>query len=109
MAKYDDLDTKQIFTIGIASVLVTVVTILAVQYVYHLLVQGHQVQLQADSSYQRQNNILVEQSDSVSQYGVDPANGNVTIPIEKAMELVVKENQSDSKEENDVPAEQDET
>ena len=95
MAKYDDLNTRQIFIIGISSVVVTIVTILAVQYVYYLLVQGHQGQLQAESSYSRQNKVLAEQFESVSKYGADPETGNVTIPIEKAMQLVVKESQSD--------------
>ncbi len=91
MANSDDLDTKQIFIIGISSVVVTVVTILAVLYVYYLLVAGHESKLQAESNYNRQNTILKEQIESVSQYGADPLTGNVTIPIEKAMELVAKE------------------
>lgn len=95
MAKYDDLNTKQIFIIGIGSVVVTIVTILAVQYVYYLLVEGHRDQLQAESSYSRQNSVLAEQLESVSKYGADPETGNVTIPVAKAMEWVVKESHSD--------------
>lgn len=108
MAKYDDLDTKQIFIIGISSVVVTVVTILAVLYVYYLLVAGHESKLQAESSYNRQNTILAEQAESVSKYGADPLTGNVTIPIDKAMELVAKEakaatdQQSENVKENDA-------
>ncbi|MCD0463204.1 hypothetical protein [Roseiconus lacunae] len=90
MAKYDDLDTRQIFVIGIGSVLVTIVTILAVQYVYYLLVDAHQTQLQAESSYSRQNQILTDQSESISRYGADPATGNAIIPIDKAIEEVIK-------------------
>ncbi|MCO8123170.1 hypothetical protein NHH03_15585 [Stieleria sp. TO1_6] len=96
MAKYDDLDTKQIFTIGISSVVITAVTILAVQYVYFLLVAGHEAQFQAESSYARQNAILNAQSAEISKYGADPTTGYVTIPIEQAMELVAKESQADS-------------
>ena len=95
-AKYDDLDTKQIFIIGIASVAVTLVTVLAVQYVYFLLVYGHEETLQAQSSYGRQNRILAEQVEEISQYGVDPDTANVTIPIEDAMALVVREHASGS-------------
>lgn len=101
MAKYDDLDTKQIFIIGIASVVITAVTILAVQYVYYLLVDGHKSKLQAESSYSRQNSVLAEQLDSVSKYGADPTTGNITIPIAKAMELVAKESESDSHDHSD--------
>ncbi len=101
MAKYDDLNTKQIFIIGIGSVVVTIVTILAVQYVFYLLVAGHQEQLAAESSYRRQNTVLAEQVDNVSQYGADADTGNVTIPVEQAMEYVVQEFQS---EQTDQPS-----
>ncbi len=101
MAKYDDLDTKQIFIIGIASVVVTVVTIMAVQYVYYLLVSGHEVQLAKDSNYRRQNQFLADQSERISQYGADPDTGNVTIPIQKAMELVAKQSDTDQQSEDD--------
>ncbi|MCA9138855.1 MAG: hypothetical protein KDB00_18920 [Planctomycetales bacterium] len=94
MAKYDDLDTKQIFIIGIGSVVVTVVTIMAVLYVYYLLVAGHESKFQAESSYDRQNTILADQFESVSKYGADPLTGNVTIPVNEAMKLVAKEAQS---------------
>ncbi|MEO1614850.1 MAG: hypothetical protein AAFV88_03315 [Planctomycetota bacterium] len=102
MAKYDDLDTRQIFIIGIGSVVVTVVTILAVQYVYYLLVDGYQDQLQAESRYTRQNRILAEQSADIQQYGADPLTANVTIPIEKAMDLVIEEQAKPTKSENDA-------
>ena len=98
MAKYDDLDTNQIFIIGISSVVVTLVTILAVQYVYFLMVAGHQDLLQAQSSYARQNRELAQQVTSVSEYGADPATGNVTIPIEEAMALVAREAQAHADE-----------
>ena len=101
MAKYDDLDTRQIFTIGIGSVVVTVVTILAVQYIYFLLVDAHQSNMQAESSYSRQNDFLADQVGQISKYGADPDTGNVTIPIEKAMEEIVKESHSKAHNEAD--------
>lgn len=94
MAKYDDLNTRQIFIVGIASVFVTVVTILAAQYVYYLLLDSHQAVLQAESSYGRQNAILAEQFEEISKYGADPLTGNVTIPISAAMEFVVEESRA---------------
>ncbi len=103
MAKYDDLNTRQIFLIGIGSVVVTIVTILAVQYVFYLLVAGHQVQLAEESNYRRQNTVLAEQLGVVSRYGADPDTGNVTIPIDRAMEYVVQEFQSEQTDQpNDV-------
>jgi len=113
MAKYDDLDTKQIFIIGIASVMVTLVTILAVQYVYFLLVNNHQDLLQAQSSYRRQNEALAEQSGTISQYGADPETANVVIPVREAMKLVAKDyqqqNQTDSDDNATNDAENDQT
>jgi hypothetical protein len=109
MAKYDDLNTKQIFIIGIGSVVVTVITILAVQYVYYLLVNSHESVLEAESSYRRQNTILAEQFDSVSQYGADPETGNVTIPIQQAMEWVAKESQSGTENHTDHANDKDAT
>lgn len=103
MAKYDDLDTRQIFIIGIASVVVTAVTILAVQYVYFLLVEDHQTRLQAESNYNRQNTILAEQVETISGYGADPTTGNVTIPIDQAMKLVAKESKKETTEHKDEP------
>jgi hypothetical protein len=105
MAKYDDLNTKQIFIVGIGSVVVTIVTILAVQYVYYLLVDGHREYLQAESSYRRQNQALAEQVETISRYGADPETGKVVIPIGQAMELVAKESrrdESDEKSEDEV-------
>ena len=104
MAKYDDLNNKQIFTIGIGSVVVTAVTILAVLYVYYLLVDAHQAQLQAESSYRRQNTILTQQASEVSVYGADPTTGNVTIPVEKAMEIIIAEQDTGAETESDPNA-----
>ena len=95
-AKYDDLNTNQIFIVGIASIVITLVTILAVQYVYFLLVAGHQDTLQAQSSYGRQNQWLAEQTESISRYGADPDTAQVTIPIQEAMALVVREQASNA-------------
>lgn len=109
MAKYDDLDTKQIFIIGIASVVVTVVTILAAQYVYYLLVDADQARLQAESNYNRQNRILVEQFEDVSRYGADPETGKVVIPIDAAMKLVAEGKQSTANTKSNNATENDAT
>ncbi|MEL6109999.1 MAG: hypothetical protein AAFU85_28640 [Planctomycetota bacterium] len=110
-AKYDDLDTRQIFVIGISSIVVTLVTILAVQYVYFVLVNGHESKLQAQSSYSRQNKILDEQFQSVSGYGADPSTGNITIPITEAMAAIELEHRehasSDHTHDTETPSESD--
>ncbi len=91
MAAYDDLNVKRIFVVGIASVVVTAVTALAVQVLYYSLVQWQQSETSAASDYRRQNRILEEQSQTISSYGVDEETGNIRIPIDKAIELIVSE------------------
>ncbi|MFK8114917.1 MAG: hypothetical protein AB8B91_22130 [Rubripirellula sp.] len=92
MAAYDDLDVKRIFLVGIISVVVTAVTALAVQVMYYNLVEWQNSETAAASDYRRQLQILDEQTKQISTYGVDEETGNIIIPIEKAIELMVKEN-----------------
>ncbi len=74
------------------SVVVTAVTALAVQVLYFSLLQWQESETRAASNYERQNRILEEQKQQISTYGVDELTGNITIPIEKAIELMVGEN-----------------
>lgn len=97
MAAYDDLNVNRIFTVGIVSVVVTAVTALAVQVLYFAMLQWQQKETAAASDYRRQNTILEEQTRSISTYDVDPESGNVVIPVDKAIEMMVDE-QSDSGE-----------
>lgn len=91
MAAYDDLDVKRIFAVGIISIVVTAVTALAVQVLYHAMAQWQQAETDAHSDYRRQNRILQQQTDQISSYGVDAETGNITIPIEAAIRLMVDE------------------
>lgn len=89
MAAYDDLDVKRIFSVGILSVVVTAVTALAVQVVYYWMVQVQSAETAAASNYGRQNTILEDQQNEIARYDVDRQTGNIIIPIDKAMELMV--------------------
>ena len=100
MADYDDLNTKRIFMVGILSIVVTAVTALAVQVVYYALVSWHDAELSERSSYGRHNAVLSEQSAEISKYGVNPDTGAVTIPVEKAMQLIAADNDSGKKPES---------
>lgn len=91
MADYDDLNVKRIFTVGIASVVVTAVTALAVQLLYYSMLEWQDVETKAASDYSRQNSILSAQEAGISNYGVDEETGNIIIPIDKAMEYLVSE------------------
>ena len=93
MAAYDDLNTKRIFNVGVASVVITAVTALAVQVVYYWMAQIQNAETSEASDYRRQNMILEEQAAEISNYGVDKLTGNIIIPVEKAMETMANENE----------------
>ncbi len=96
MAAYDDLDVKRIFSVGILSIAVTAVTALAVQVVYYWMVQIQSAETAAASDYRRQNTILQEQQNEIARYDVDTQTGNIIIPIDKAIELMVGKQQPES-------------
>ena len=109
MAAYDDLNVNRIFTVGIISIVVTAVTALAVQVMYYSLAQWQDEATSAQSDYRRQNQILKEQAGEISGYGVDEETGNITIPIEKAIELVVGDGGSSESNANAGAKQSDET
>ncbi len=94
MAQYDDLNAPRIATVGVISIVVVAVTALAVQVMYYALAEWQATAKSAQSEYRRENMALVEQKEQISTYGVDAATGRVTIPIDKAMEMVVSENKN---------------
>ncbi len=101
MAAYDDLNVKRILSVGIISVVVTGATALAVQVVYYTLASWQDQQKSAESNYGRQLEILSDQTQRISQYGVNEETGNITIPVDKAMELIIEKSsqpKSDSDE-----------
>ncbi len=105
MAAYDDLDVKRIFAVGVFSVVVTAVTALAVQVLYFALVRWQEVDTQKASNYDRQNNILKEQEVEISSYRIDGETGNIAIPVDAAIEMMV----GDSKKKNTPEGQSDET
>ncbi|WP_372716283.1 hypothetical protein SH528x_000626 [Novipirellula sp. SH528] len=107
MAQYDDLNVSRIFTVGVISVVVTAVTALAVQVFYFSISQWHLEAKSAMGSYQRQNEVLNQQAERISVYGVDEETGKITIPIDKAMELVVAESKEDETKDADKKASND--
>lgn len=96
MANYDDLDDKRIFAVGILSVVVLAVTALAVQVLYYWMVRVQEESTAAKSSYRRENAALAVQSEQISSFGVDPNTAEITIPIDQAIEQLVKQRSSNS-------------
>ncbi len=99
MAERDDLNVSMIATVGIVSVILTAVSIYAVQALYFNYVgvetQRKVIEVRAVDSESR----LAEQEARLARYSwVDRQKGTVTVPIERAMSLVVPELQSEQKE-----------
>ncbi len=109
MAAYDDLNVKRIFVVGIASIAVTAMTALAVQVLYHSMAQWQKSETQAASNYTRQNAILEEQLKNVSVYGVDETTGNIVIPVEKAIDLMIDQQSDDKPSDSKAKENRDET
>ncbi|KAA1261257.1 hypothetical protein LF1_38030 [Rubripirellula obstinata] len=109
MAAYDDLDVKRIFVVGFLSIFVLAVTALAVQVLYYAMLTTQQAETAAESDYRRQQAILSEQTAEISNYGVNPDTGNVVIPIDQAIELMVKENKEASKNNDSKNTDSDKT
>jgi hypothetical protein len=107
MAAYDDLNVKGIFIVGVISVVVVAVSALAVQVVSYSMLQMQNESKSAASEYRRQNEILDEQRELISGYGVDPQSGNITIPIDQAIEeLVASQSNRKETDENQAKADQ---
>ena len=102
MAAYDDLNVKRIFIVGIVSIVVTAVTALAVQVLYYYLDEVQQARTSENSSYTRQNNALKAQTEDISRpQGVDAETGNLVIPIENAMSVIISESETRKKSGSD--------
>ncbi len=89
MAAYDDLNTKRIFLVGIFSIFLVAVTALAAQVLYFSMMQWQHEETAAHSNYGRQNEILQEQSDEISTYGVNGENGNFVVPVGRVIDTMV--------------------
>ena len=97
MAAYDDLDTRQIWVVGIISAVLTAVTILAVQVLYYALLNWHDEAKLAGSEYTQSIDHIEKQELSLSEYG-RAKEGQILIPIDRAMELVAERSTSEAVE-----------
>jgi hypothetical protein len=103
MAAYDDLDDKRIFSVGILSVVVLAVTALAVQIVFYLMENAQDAKTAAEGNYGQENNILAEQTAEISSFGVDPLTAEIMIPIDQAIQKVVKQRETSQDNKHGAP------
>lgn len=95
MTTYDDLNSKQIFVVGLVSTALTFISILAAQVLYFALNERLEAEKSEHSVYREGNSVLAAQTDEISSYGVDEETGNVQIPISEAIRLVAEEQAQD--------------
>ncbi|ODA29013.1 hypothetical protein [Planctopirus hydrillae] len=92
MAKYDDLNVKDIAVAGVASVIIVFVCIVGAQALFFDYRNREDVKKIIDSRNAEYDTIIVEQKTRLKDYGwIDKEKQIVAIPIEEAMQIVVKE------------------
>ncbi|ADG69798.1 hypothetical protein Plim_3987 [Planctopirus limnophila DSM 3776] len=92
MAKYDDLNVKDIAVAGVASVIIVFVCIVGAQALFFDYRNREDVKKIIDSRNATYDSIIVEQKTRLQEYGwIDKEKQIVAIPIEEAMQIVVKE------------------
>ncbi|TWU15444.1 hypothetical protein [Allorhodopirellula heiligendammensis] len=91
MAAYDDINGKRLATVSVISIVVTAVTVLAVQVIYFAMADMVDSEKIRNSAYTRSNHALEQQSQALTQYGVNPETGNITIPVDEMMKKMVAE------------------
>ena len=96
MAERDDLNVPMIATVGAVSVILTIASVFAVQSLYFSYAnsENHRKVIEAPTS--NADSRLAEQEAKLARYSwISRENGTVTIPIERAMRLVVEEYRSE--------------
>jgi hypothetical protein len=92
MAERDDLNVPMIATVGAVSVILTVAIVFAVRAMYFSYANSETQRKVIEAPTVNADSRLAEQEAKLARYSwVNRAQGTVTIPIERAMELVVEE------------------
>ncbi|SRR6056297_661322 len=91
MASYDDLNTRQIFTVAIISVALTFITILACQVIYYALAERQEEHKVQQGRYTEGNAVLEAQAKALQSYGVNEETGQVQVPVDVVMSALAEE------------------
>ena len=92
MAERDDLNVPMIATVGAVSVILTIASVLAVQALYFIYANSETERKVVQAPTANADSRLAEQEAQLSRYGwVNREEGTVTIPIDRAMQLVVED------------------
>ena len=92
MAERDDLNVPMIATVGAVSVILTIASVFAVQALYFSYASSENQRKVVEAPTSNADSRLAEQEAKLARYSwVSREDGTVTIPIERAMWLVVEE------------------
>lgn len=92
MAKYDDINTQLVAAVGLVSVLAVVGSIVGIQALYNNFELSEQDRKVVAIEAIDAKNLLAEQEAKLNRAGwIDREKAIVAIPIDRAMELVVRE------------------
>ncbi|MEM9657065.1 MAG: hypothetical protein AAF961_01780 [Planctomycetota bacterium] len=95
MTEQENLDIPMIATIGLISVAVTAATVIGVRALYYKFDAAEVQRKVIETPNADADSKLAEQIAAISRYGwAERENAVVTIPIERAMRLVVEERRS---------------
>ena len=92
MERHHDLNTLKIAVIGFLAALVTFAVILALQVLYYSAANEQMERKVIQAPTTQSDTLLAEQAVKLTRYDwIDREKRKVMIPIDRAMELVVKE------------------
>lgn len=97
MQRHDDLNVPLIVTWGSIACIVTFAIVLAIQVLYYQAAAAEEDRKVIAAQYEDSDSILASQEARLTRYGwLDRAQGQVTIPIQRAMQIVVEELERDA-------------
>jgi hypothetical protein len=92
MERHNDLNSLKIATIGLLGAVVTLAAILALQVLYYTAADRLTEERVVQSATTQSDTQLAEQSVQLTRYDwIDRQKKQLMIPVDRAMELVVKE------------------
>ena len=92
MERHNDLNSAKIALVGFLGALLTFIVILAMQVLYYSAVVQETEQKVIQAPTTQSDTLLAEQAVKLTRYGwIDREKQQVTIPIDRAMELVVND------------------
>jgi hypothetical protein len=92
MQQYEDLNTPMIAVVGLLGTLLTIILILIVQVLYYTASNQGEIEKVIKAPTTASDSLLAEQEVKLTRYGwINRENKLVAIPIERAMEVVVRE------------------